>query len=388
MSFATQEFVRLAGRALHQYGMLSDGDRVLVGLSGGKDSLALLRFLAERRARIPIDYQVVAAHLDLGYEDPAQTDALKAYVDGLGLESHFEKTDYAPTAHSEVNRENPCFLCSRLRRRRLFELARDYRCAKVALGHHRDDLNETLLLNIFYSGEISTMLPVQEFFQGLVTIIRPLCAVPEDLVRKVTAAWGLPVVENPCPSSGRSKRNEVKEIIARLARSNDKIKGNIFRALRNVRTDYLLGMADNGRGRANGGRRSAERPQNKEAFDMAEEQRVRQRVKFRALVSLSGAGRDLRNLESRDVSLKGLFVCTDEKLSPGEPVDIQLHLSGSTSSLALSMKGRVARVEPDGLALDFTEIDIDSFYHLRNLVAYNTGDPNSVDAEVSTKPAF
>lgn len=225
---------------MHQHGMVAGNDRILVGLSGGKDSLAMLNFLDKRRSRVPVDYTLVAAHLDMGYENPAQTAALKEYVSGLAVEKHFEVTGYAPQAHSGVNRENPCFLCSRLRRRRLFELAKDYGCSKVALGHNRDDLIETLLLNIFYSGEISSMLPVQELFDGFLTIIRPMFLVPEAVIRRGTAGQGLPIVENPCPSADRSKRNEVKAIIARLAESNDKVRSNIFRSLSNYRPDYLL----------------------------------------------------------------------------------------------------------------------------------------------------
>ena len=239
MSYADKDFQRLAGKGVFRYNMISAGDRVLVGLSGGKDSLALLEFLQERRPRVPVEYTVIAAHLDMGYEDPTQKEALAAYLDSRSWEAVFEDTDYAPLAHSAANRENPCFLCARLRRKRLFELARDHGCNKIAFGHHRDDLSETLLLNILFSGEISTMMPVQEFFSGLLTVIRPLCMVPEDKIRRFVAGRGLPVIHNPCPSSGSSKREEVKKIIDSLAGTNDKVRGNIFRSLTNVRRDYL-----------------------------------------------------------------------------------------------------------------------------------------------------
>ncbi|MEW5723840.1 MAG: ATP-binding protein [Thermodesulfobacteriota bacterium] len=381
MPFAEQEVTSLAGRAVHQYDMIKEGDRVLVGLSGGKDSLVLLDFLAERRRRAPIWYDLVAAHLDMGYEDPAEKAALRDYVERRGLRYHFEDTDYAPLAHSELNRENPCFLCSRRRRQRLFELARDYGCNKVALGHNRDDLIETLLINILYAGEISTMLPVQEFFKGVLTVIRPLCMVPEDRIRRVAGEKDLPLVVNPCPSAGRSKRREVKEMIARLARDNDKIKGNMFRALSNWRPDYLLapagrrGRRGNGRGRGRG----------KEPGEMEKEQRKRTRVNFKALVTLAAGREKLVGLATRDLSLKGLFVETDRKLPVETPVDVSLELSGTTSLVSLAMKGKVARVDAAGMGIDFTEIDLDSFYHLRNIVLYNAGDPSGVDDELATK---
>ena len=184
MSYSIKYFNRLAGKAVHGYQMISDGERILVGLSGGKDSLALLKYLADRRRRTPISYELVAVHLDLGYENADQKEILLDHVRGMDVEHYFESTDYAPLAHTSINRENPCFLCSKLRRKRLFQLAGEKNCRKVALGHNRDDLIQTLLLNIFYSGEISTMVPVQSFFNGLLTVIRPLCMVPEDRIQK------------------------------------------------------------------------------------------------------------------------------------------------------------------------------------------------------------
>ncbi|MBW1711008.1 MAG: tRNA 2-thiocytidine(32) synthetase TtcA [Deltaproteobacteria bacterium] len=244
MHSITRQFKKLAGKALHDYRMIEDGDRILLGVSGGKDSVALVKFLEEHRSRVPIDYSLVAVHLDLGYDNPAEKESLKNYLKELDVEFHFEDKDYAIVAHSEVNRENPCFLCASHRRRRLFELARDFDCCKLALGHNRDDLIETLLLNIFYSGEISTMIPAQKFFGGALTIIRPLAMVPEAVIHRLVERLGLPAVENQCPTSGQSKRKEVKTIIANLSRKNDKVPANIFRALSNYRPDYLLGRPE------------------------------------------------------------------------------------------------------------------------------------------------
>jgi len=235
-----RQVIKLAGRAVHRYGMIQDGDRVLVAVSGGKDSLVLAHFLAERRRRVPIEYALVAVHLDMGYDRPEQKAALKAFLQALEVEAWFEDTDYARVAHTDFNRENPCFLCARLRRRHLFQLAERFGCRKVALGHHRDDLNVTLLMNIFYSGEISTMLPSQDFFGGALTVIRPLALVPENKIARLARDLALPVAENACPSAGRSKREEVKALIQALTRKNRKVSGNIFHSLSNVRPDYLL----------------------------------------------------------------------------------------------------------------------------------------------------
>ena len=386
MSFATKEFTRLAGKAVHTYNMIQGGDRVLVGVSGGKDSQALLFFLRERLRRVPIDYHLIAVHLDMGYEQADDRDRLADFLDSLGLERYFETTTYRPKAHQEDATENPCFLCSRWRRKRLFELARELKCNKVALGHHREDLSSTLLMNIFYSGEISSMMPVQPFFNGLLTIIRPLCMVPEEKIVRAVRQWDLPVMDSGCPSAGSTRRSAVRKILDDLNRANRKVKGNVFRSLSNWRSDYLLPRsgvqsrhADQASAPVNSGR---------EPEIMSENQRKRTRVHFKTTVNLTAPGIDLSGLDSRDLSLKGIFVETDQKLAVGTDVKVTLELSGTSSQVTLKMEGRVARQSPDGLGLDFTEVDLDSFHHLRNIVLYNAGDPKEVDTELASKPAF
>ncbi len=210
-----------------------------MGLSGGKDSLALLWLLNERLARAPVDYQVTAIYIDPGFgADTAET--LAQYCQEAGHPLRIEKTDFGIRGHSPENRENPCFLCSRLRRKRLFEVARDLGCRKLALGHNKDDIIETLFLNICYSGEISTMVPSQSFFKGLFTLIRPLAFADEDLIKRFVKEQNLPVVNNPCPSASRSKRQEIKKMLQGLYQSNRKVKGNIFHSLSHVKSEYLL----------------------------------------------------------------------------------------------------------------------------------------------------
>jgi len=229
----------LVGKAIHTYGMIEDGDRILVALSGGKDSLTMMWILDERLRRIPVQYDLIAVHIDPGFEG-GFSDRLADYWEGKGYRYRIEHTDYGIQGHSESNRENPCFLCSRLRRKRLFEIAAEHGCSKLSFGHNKDDLIETLFLNIFYSGEISTMLPSQPFFSGEYTVIRPLSLVDSDIISRFVAKENLPDFVNPCPSAGKTRRQDVKEMLEKLYRSNRKIKGNIFRALGNVNTDYLL----------------------------------------------------------------------------------------------------------------------------------------------------
>jgi len=219
--------------------MIADGDRILVGLSGGKDSFTLLWMLMERLERIPINYELAAAYIDPGFEE-GFSEPLAEYWNKTGVQLKIEHTDHGILAHSSQNRENPCFLCARLRRKRLFEIADELGCNKLALGHHKEDIIETLFMNICYAGEISTMMPAQSFFQGKFTLIRPLAFVDEDVIRRFAGENGCPDFINPCPSAKVSKRQEIKGLLQRLYRSNRKIKGNIFRAMSHVKTDYLL----------------------------------------------------------------------------------------------------------------------------------------------------
>jgi tRNA 2-thiocytidine biosynthesis protein TtcA len=133
---------RAVGRALHRYEMIADGDRILVGLSGGKDSLTLLSLLNERRIRAPVKYELFPVYIDPGFED-GFTEELRSYCNDIGFELRIEQTDFGIVSHSSSNRENPCFLCSRLRRKRLFEIAGELGCKKLALGHNQDDIIET-----------------------------------------------------------------------------------------------------------------------------------------------------------------------------------------------------------------------------------------------------
>ncbi|MCU0558908.1 MAG: tRNA 2-thiocytidine(32) synthetase TtcA [Desulfobacterales bacterium] len=230
---------RAIGKALHAYDMIRDGDRILVGLSGGSDSLALLWMLAERRRRVRVRFELAAAHIDLGFADRAGL-GLEEFCRQLGVPLRVEMTDFGVQGHSPSNRENPCFLCARLRRQRLFEVADGLGCATLALGHTQDDLIETLFINMLYAGEISSMRPAQPLFGGRFTIIRPLAHAGKALIDRFVREQRLPAVANPCPTSRSSRRQSVRRMLRELYGENPNIRGNIFRALHHVKTDYLL----------------------------------------------------------------------------------------------------------------------------------------------------
>jgi tRNA 2-thiocytidine biosynthesis protein TtcA len=239
MAYWEKEIRSLVGRAIHRYELIQDGDRILVGVSGGKDSLSLLHLLHERRKRVQTDYELIPVHIDLGF-DSGRAEILKEYFKEKGFSYHIEFTDIGRKANSSENRENPCFLCAWERRKKIFHLAHRLKCNKIALGHHQNDIIETLLLNIFYSGEISTMLPLQTLFKGKITLIRPLALVEEKKIERFAREMDLPFGHSGCPSSGKTKRKEMKELIDTLMKKNRRVKGNIFRSLSNIRLDYML----------------------------------------------------------------------------------------------------------------------------------------------------
>lgn len=233
------EMKRLLGKALHSRDMIRDGDHVMVAVSGGKDSLSLLWLLNERSTRVPIAYRITSVHVDPGF-GTRSGERMEAFFSAHGFEHRVIQSDFGPRAHRAENRENPCFLCSRLRRKSLFALAAEMGCNKIAFGHHKDDVIETLFLNMFYGASISTMVPVQSFFRGKLSIIRPLFMIDQAMIKRYAEGMGWPDIPLGCPTAGSSKREEIRAMLSRLYAGNKKVKGNIFHALHNVRQEYLL----------------------------------------------------------------------------------------------------------------------------------------------------
>jgi tRNA 2-thiocytidine biosynthesis protein TtcA len=156
MAHADQEVRRLLGKGIHHYGLIEDGDRIAVAVSGGKDSMLLLWLLRERLRRVPISYELVAVHVDPGFDNET-SDSLESYFIREGFRYEIIKTDYGVRAHGPENRENPCFLCARLRRSALFKKAGELGCSKLAMGHNQDDMIETFFLNICYGAQVAGM---------------------------------------------------------------------------------------------------------------------------------------------------------------------------------------------------------------------------------------
>ncbi len=227
-------------KAVMDYAMIEEGDRVLIGVSGGADSYALLDLLDSPMIFVP-RFSFLAVNIDMGF-DPEFTAyrEMEKYFQENRYDYVMEKTDIGVLSHTDFNRKNPCFLCSRLRRKRIFEIADANGCNKIAFAHHRDDIIETLLINLFYGREISTMMPSQSIFGGKLHIIRPLAYLREGLVKKYSLERRFPAVKNACPSSENSKRIFIKKLLNQLEVDNPDIRHNIYTAMSHVKTDYLM----------------------------------------------------------------------------------------------------------------------------------------------------
>ncbi|MBU4262630.1 MAG: hypothetical protein KKC76_12305 [Proteobacteria bacterium] len=231
---------RLIGQAMHTYSMLADGDSVLVAVSGGIDSLTLAAVLQQWQQKAPIRYHISAVHLDMGFDSGKASELVRRQLAKIGMDVEVELTSSGTDALTVGKGGGGCFQCARNRRTRLFSLARKKNCNKLALGHHKDDIIETFFLNLLYSGNISTMVPAQSLFNGALTVIRPLAFVDKQQIRTLAESSHLQAAENPCPLAGTSKREKVRQLLNELCEGNPQMKGNIFSALSNVRSEYLL----------------------------------------------------------------------------------------------------------------------------------------------------
>lgn len=220
------------GRAIGVYKMVAEGDKVLIGVSGGLDSLALLTLFKMRQARIPIDFEIMACFVNTDFIK-VDREQLLDYFNSLGVKFVVKELKIDK---DQVN----CFWCSWNRRKILFEAARDYGCNKVALGHNLDDIAETTLLNLFFNGEISTMKPKVELFEGKLTIIRPLCYLEKKKITYFSSKLSLSPMQYACAYGKDSRRAVVKDIIKGLEKDHPDVKKNIFGALGRIRKDYLL----------------------------------------------------------------------------------------------------------------------------------------------------
>ncbi|MDL2255068.1 adenine nucleotide alpha hydrolase family protein [Parabacteroides sp. OttesenSCG-928-K15] len=224
-------------KAIRTYGLIHDGDRILVGLSGGKDSLALVELLGKRAKIFSPRFSVVVAHVVMeNIPYASDTDYLRSVAEAYDLPFIVRKTSFDP---STDRRKSPCFLCSWMRRKALFDIAKEEGCNKIALGHHQDDLLETLLMNMTHQGAIATMPPLLQMDKFPMQIIRPLCLITEkELIALAEVRAYQKQIKN-CPYETTSSRSAFKEILNRLEEINPEARFSLWRSIHNILEGYL-----------------------------------------------------------------------------------------------------------------------------------------------------
>lgn len=225
-------------KAITQYNMLEDGDTVAVGVSGGKDSVALLTGLAMLRSYIGIDYKLVALTLDPGFGGQ-RTDytPIRDLCDQYQIPYFVKDTNIGEIIFDIRKESNPCSLCARMRRGALHDLAVANGCNKIALGHHFDDVIETFFMNLFEEGRIGCFSPVTYLSRKDITLIRPLVFAPEKEIRQAVKKAGLPIVKSKCPADGATNREKTKLFLVEKEKASKDFKVKIFGAIKRAHVD-------------------------------------------------------------------------------------------------------------------------------------------------------
>ncbi len=220
-------FVR---RAVDDYSMIEEGDTIAVGVSGGKDSLALLKTLAEMRRFYPIKYEVKAITVNMGFSN-VDYSPISDYCRNLRVEYSVVNTDIAKIIFDIRKESNPCSLCAKMRRVSLHAEAQIMGCNKVALGHHFDDVVETFMMNLFFEGRLGCFSPKTYLSNRKISLIRPMIYATEKDVIYFARRQELPIVKNPCPEDHNTERENMKILLASIERENKGLKHRIFHAI-------------------------------------------------------------------------------------------------------------------------------------------------------------
>lgn len=226
----TQQMLSLLRKGISKYKLIKDGDKIAVGVSGGKDSVTLLKLLAEYKRFSPERFELIAITIDLNFSH-AETDysSIKNLCDELGVEYIVEKTDIGQIVFDVRKESNPCALCSKMRKGALNNVAKAHGCNKVAIGHHADDLVDTLMLSLFYEGRLSTFAPKSYFDKMELTLIRPMIMIKEADVLSYSRT--LPIINSCCPANKRTKREDIKDIIKTIGKEIPNVREMMFTAL-------------------------------------------------------------------------------------------------------------------------------------------------------------
>ena len=226
-----QEIMGLARRAIDDYDMIDENDKIAIGLSGGKDSLTMLHALYNLKRYYPKKFDIMAITIHPG-SDTFKTDELEKLCDELGIEYVIYNSDIAKVVFDIRKEKNPCSLCANMRRGMLNSIAIEHGCTKIALAHHMDDVIETFLMSILLNGKVHTFSPVTYLSRSDVKVIRPFIYVPEKDIRATARKLNYPVVGKCCPMDGYTKREYTKNLIHTLSKDIPKVKSHIFGAIK------------------------------------------------------------------------------------------------------------------------------------------------------------
>lgn len=236
-----RDLLHHVGRAVMDFDLIQEGDRIMVAVSGGKDSYSLLALLEALRRRAPVKFSLVAVHLDQGQpgHDPAP---LASWLKAHDFEHHIVREDtYSIIVDKVPAGRTPCSMCARLRRGILYRKAAELGCSKIALGHHRDDTLETLMLNLFFAGKLAAMPAHLVSDDGASVVIRPMIYCPEDLLVRYAEAQGFPILPcNLCGSQPDAQRKQMKAMLTRMEAENPNLRQIMLSALGNVNPSHLL----------------------------------------------------------------------------------------------------------------------------------------------------
>ena len=228
-----QEILGFTRRAVQEYDMIQQGDRIAVGVSGGKDSVVLLAALAQLRRFLGIDYEVVALTADLRVNNTeGDFSPIQKLCDELGVEYVVRRTDLWDIIFNVRKETNPCSLCSRMKRGLLHDMVKSTGCNKLALGHHADDAIETFMMNLFNEGRIGCFSPVTYLSRKDITLIRPLVLAGERDISRAARRANLPIIASGCPADGKTNRQWTKEWLEEMEKTHPGIKKRIFGAMK------------------------------------------------------------------------------------------------------------------------------------------------------------
>ena len=225
-----QKLYSYSRQCIQQFDLIQEGDRITLGISGGKDSLALLYAMAGLKKFYPKKFEIIAVTADLGFGS-FDMSAVENLCRELEVEYHLLKTDIATILREKVKKGTYCAMCAKLRKGAINNFAKEHGCNKVAYAHHQDDIVETMMLSLIYEGQFYTFGPKTYYKEADITVIRPLINIPESDMKGFRNKYSLPCVKNPCPHDGTTRRQYVKDLVAKINKDNPGVKKKMYNAI-------------------------------------------------------------------------------------------------------------------------------------------------------------